>query len=135
MATTDDLKEYYQVDKMEEGPEKAELSDQLDKVDADNIENVMTWLQADTNAFISDQVSPEIQNMNAVIQCLRQCWAIKILPSIFDDYEAMKTFKPEIDSTEAVGIPTEEAAELLQNVRRKNFAAIRRNSPEQCKHN
>ena len=116
---------------MEEGPEKAELSDQLDKVDADNVENVMTWLQADTNAFISDQVSPEIQNMNAVIQCLRQCWAIKILPSIFDDYEAMKTFKPEFDSTEAVGIPTEEAAELLQNVRRKTllrFEQILQNS-------
>ena len=117
MASTDDLKEYFQVDKMEEGPEKAELSDYLEKVDADNEEYVKTWIQADTNAFITDKVSPEVQNMNTVILCLRQCWATKIFQSIFDDYEAMKNFKPEFDATEAVGVPVEEAAELLQNVR------------------
>ena len=98
MASADCLKEYLQFDKMEEGSEKAELSHLLDEVDADNNEYVKTWLQADTNAFISDKVSPEVQNMNTVIQRLRQCWANKILASIFEDYEAMKNFKPEFDA-------------------------------------
>ena len=74
MATTDDLKEYYQVDKMEEGPEKAELTDYLEKIDADNEEYVKKYIQADTNTFIADIVSPEVQYMNTVILCLRQCW-------------------------------------------------------------
>ena len=70
MATADCLKEYLQFDKMEEGSEKAELSQLLDEVDADNNEYVKTWLQADTNAFIADKVSPEVQNMHTVIQRL-----------------------------------------------------------------
>ena len=121
MGSTDWLNEYLNVDKMEEGSEKSELCELLEKVDADNKEYVKTWVQADTNAFITDKVSPEVQNMNTVIQCLRQCHAINILPSIFDDYEAMKNFKPEFDATEAVGIPVEEAEELLQNVRRQTL--------------
>ena len=131
MATTDDLREYYQVDKMEEGPEKAELTDYLEKIDADNEEYVKKWIQADTNAFIADKVSPEVQNMNTVILCLRQCWGPKIFQSILDDYEAMKNFKPEFDATEAVGMPVEEAEELLQNVRKKTlvrFEEILQNS-------
>ena len=40
MATTDDLREYYQVDKMEEGPEKAELTDYLEKIHAYNEEYI-----------------------------------------------------------------------------------------------
>ena len=125
------MNEYLNVDKMEEGSEKSELCELLEKVDADNKEYVKTWVQADTNAFITDKVSPEVQNMNTVIQCLRQCHAINILPSIFDDYEAMKNFKPEFDATEAVGIPVEEAEELLQNVRRQTlirFEEILKNS-------
>ena len=69
--------------------------------------------------------------MHTVIQRLRQCWANKILASIFEDYEAMKNFKPEFDATEAVGIPVEEAAELLQSVRKKTllrFEEILQNS-------
>ena len=131
MATTDDLKEYYQVDKMEEGPEKAELTDYLEKIDADNEEYVKKYIQADTNAFIADKVSPEVQDMNTVILCLRQCWGPKIFQSILDDYEAMKNFKPEFDATEAVGMPVEEAEELLQNVRKKTlvrFEEILQNS-------
>ena len=131
MGSTDWLNEYLNVDKMEEGSEKSELCELLEKVDADNKEYVKTWVQADTNAFITDKVSPEVQNMNTVIQCLRQCYAINILPSIFDDYEAMKNFKPEFDATEAVGIPVEEAEELLQNVRRQTlirFEEILKNS-------
>ena len=131
MASADDLKEYYQVDKMEEGPEKAELTDYLEKIDADNEEYVKKWIQADTNAFIADKVSPEVQDMNTVILCLRQCWGTKIFQSILDDYEAMKNFKPEFDATEAVGMPVEEAEELLQNVRKKTlvrFEEILQNS-------
>ena len=131
MGSTDWLNEYLNIDKMEEGSEKSELCELLEKVDADNKEYVKTWVQADTNAFITDKVSPEVQNMNTVIQCLRQCHAINILPSIFDDYEAMKNFKPEFDATEAVGIAVEEAAKLLQNVRRQTlirFEEILKNS-------
>ena len=121
MTSTDALREYIQIEKMQEGPEKAQLSDLLDKVDEENVEYVLNLLHADADAFISDKVCQELQDMTTVMLCLRQHLAAMNIEGIMDDYNAMKQFQPEFSPTEALGIPVEEAEKLLQKVRRNTL--------------
>ena len=121
MASTDALKEYIQIETMQEGSDKAQLSDLLDKVDDENVEYVFNLLHADADSFISDKVCQELQDMTTVMLCLRQQLAAMNIEGIMDDYNAMKQFQPEFSPTEALGIPVEEAEKLLQKVRRNTL--------------
>ena len=121
MTTTDALREYVQIEKMQEGSEKAQLSDLLDKVDEEMVEYVFNVLHADTDSFISDKVCKELQDMTTVMLCLRQHLAAENIEAIMDDYNTMKDFQPEFSPTEALGMPVEEAEKLLQKVRRNTL--------------
>ena len=124
MTSTDALREYIQIEKMQEGSDKAQLSDLLDKVDDENVEYVFNLLHADADSFISDKVCQELQDMTTVMLCLRQHLAAMNIEGIMDDYNAMKHFQPEFSPTEALGIPVEEAEKLLQKVRRNTLVKL-----------
>ena len=102
---------------MEEDSFKMKLSNILDRIDDENADYVTRMLKTDIDAFIAEKISPEWRNIITVLLCVRRQYAVTYLDGIFDDFNAMKNFKPEYNAEDAEGIPMDEAAQLLQSVR------------------
>ena len=114
MTAAGTLKEYLQLEEMEKGTVKDTLINLLEKVNEENAEYVLTCLQTDIDAFLTDKCC-EVPRRSTSLAELKQQYAVKCLDGIFVDFDVMTNFKPEIGATEAEGISEVEANNLLRN--------------------